>query len=140
MPSCLRGWTVSCGHRVPLKGFQQETKIMKVFIKVSQRRMCTLGKRGKTEMEMGGEGTEHFYHKILAVKEIKEQFVCFLCRPKFGGKYCTGERKRYRLCNIHPCRPDTPTFRQMQCSEFDTVPYRNEFYHWFPVFNPGKEL
>ncbi|KAL1783339.1 A disintegrin and metalloproteinase with thrombospondin motifs 12, partial [Sigmodon hispidus] len=56
--------------------------------------------------------------------------------PKFGGKYCTGERKRYRLCNVHPCRSDTPTFRQMQCSEFDTVPYKNEFYRWFPVFNP----
>ncbi|XP_032484513.1 A disintegrin and metalloproteinase with thrombospondin motifs 12 isoform X2 [Phocoena sinus] len=63
--------------------------------------------------------------------------LCNNPEPKFGGKYCTGERKRYRLCNIHPCRPDTPTFRQMQCSEFDTVPYKNEFYHWFPVFNPG---
>ncbi|XP_021117176.1 A disintegrin and metalloproteinase with thrombospondin motifs 12 isoform X2 [Heterocephalus glaber] len=55
--------------------------------------------------------------------------------PKFGGKYCTGERKRYRLCNVHPCRTEVPTFRQMQCSEFDTIPYKNEFYHWFPVFN-----
>ncbi|EPY73149.1 A disintegrin and metalloproteinase with thrombospondin motifs 12 [Camelus ferus] len=61
--------------------------------------------------------------------------LCNNPEPKFGGKYCTGERKRYRLCNVHPCRPDTPTFRQMQCSEFDTVPYKNEFYHWFPVFN-----
>ncbi|XP_067586577.1 A disintegrin and metalloproteinase with thrombospondin motifs 12 isoform X1 [Pseudorca crassidens] len=64
--------------------------------------------------------------------------LCNNPEPKFGGKYCTGERKRYRLCNIHPCRPDTPTFRQMQCSEFDTVPYKNEFYHWFPVFNPAR--
>uniref|UniRef100_A0A8C2RTL2 ADAM metallopeptidase with thrombospondin type 1 motif 12 n=1 Tax=Capra hircus TaxID=9925 RepID=A0A8C2RTL2_CAPHI len=64
--------------------------------------------------------------------------LCNNPEPKFGGKYCTGERKRYRLCNVHPCRPDTPTFRQMQCSEFDTVPYRNEFYHWFPVFNPAR--
>ncbi|XP_027461294.2 A disintegrin and metalloproteinase with thrombospondin motifs 12 isoform X3 [Zalophus californianus] len=64
--------------------------------------------------------------------------LCNNPEPKFGGKYCTGERKRYRLCNVHPCRPDTPTFRQMQCSEFDTVPYKNEFYHWFPVFNPAR--
>uniref|UniRef100_A0A8D2BAR7 ADAM metallopeptidase with thrombospondin type 1 motif 12 n=1 Tax=Sciurus vulgaris TaxID=55149 RepID=A0A8D2BAR7_SCIVU len=63
--------------------------------------------------------------------------LCNNPEPKFGGKYCTGERKRYRLCNVHPCRPDAPTFRQMQCSEFDTVPYKNEFYHWFPVFNSG---
>ncbi|XP_029797138.1 A disintegrin and metalloproteinase with thrombospondin motifs 12 [Suricata suricatta] len=63
--------------------------------------------------------------------------LCNNPEPKFGGKYCTGERKRYRLCNVHPCRPDVPTFRQMQCSEFDTVPYKNEFYRWFPVFNPS---
>ncbi|XP_006896869.1 PREDICTED: A disintegrin and metalloproteinase with thrombospondin motifs 12-like [Elephantulus edwardii] len=63
--------------------------------------------------------------------------LCNNPEPKFGGKYCTGERKRYRLCNVHPCRSEAPTFRQMQCSEFDTVPYKNEFYHWFPVFNPA---
>ncbi|KAM5260623.1 A disintegrin and metalloproteinase with thrombospondin motifs 12 isoform 1-T1 [Hipposideros larvatus] len=63
--------------------------------------------------------------------------LCNNPEPKFGGKYCTGERKRYRLCNVHPCRPEAPTFRQMQCSEFDTVPYKNEFYNWFPVFNPA---
>ncbi|KAK2488652.1 hypothetical protein MC885_012528 [Smutsia gigantea] len=63
--------------------------------------------------------------------------LCNNPEPKFGGKYCTGERKRYRLCNVHPCRPDAPTFRQMQCSEFDTVPYKNELHHWFPVFNPA---
>ncbi|XP_037655171.1 A disintegrin and metalloproteinase with thrombospondin motifs 12 [Choloepus didactylus] len=63
--------------------------------------------------------------------------LCSNPEPKFGGKYCTGERKRYRLCNIHPCHPDVPTFRQMQCSEFDTVPYKNELYRWFPVFNPA---
>ncbi|KAM5264414.1 A disintegrin and metalloproteinase with thrombospondin motifs 12 [Ctenodactylus gundi] len=63
--------------------------------------------------------------------------LCNNPEPKFGGKYCTGERKRYRLCNVQPCRIGTPTFRQMQCSEFDTVPYKNEFYRWFPVFNPA---
>ncbi|XP_004605659.2 A disintegrin and metalloproteinase with thrombospondin motifs 12 isoform X1 [Sorex araneus] len=63
--------------------------------------------------------------------------LCNNPEPKFGGTYCTGERKRYRLCNVQPCRPDAPTFRQMQCSEFDTVPYKNEFYRWFPVFNPA---
>ncbi|XP_033035202.1 A disintegrin and metalloproteinase with thrombospondin motifs 12 [Trachypithecus francoisi] len=63
--------------------------------------------------------------------------LCNNPEPKFGGKYCTGERKRYRLCNVHPCRSEAPTFRQMQCSEFDTVPYKNELYHWFPIFNPA---
>nr|XP_060615642.1 A disintegrin and metalloproteinase with thrombospondin motifs 12-like [Anolis sagrei ordinatus] len=58
--------------------------------------------------------------------------------PQFGGKYCTGERKRYRMCNIKLCRKVTPNFRQMQCSEFDTVAYKNEFYQWIPVYNPAN--
>uniref|UniRef100_A0A663FGU7 ADAM metallopeptidase with thrombospondin type 1 motif 12 n=1 Tax=Aquila chrysaetos chrysaetos TaxID=223781 RepID=A0A663FGU7_AQUCH len=58
--------------------------------------------------------------------------------PQFGGDYCTGERKRYRICNVSPCRKGLPTFRQMQCSEFDTVPYQNEFYHWVPVYNTAN--
>ncbi|XP_060894534.1 A disintegrin and metalloproteinase with thrombospondin motifs 12 [Labrus mixtus] len=57
-------------------------------------------------------------------------------KPEFGGKYCTGERKRYRTCNTKPCQQNTPTFREMLCSEFDTVPYQNELYQWIPVANP----
>ncbi|KAF7659159.1 hypothetical protein LDENG_00002420 [Lucifuga dentata] len=56
-------------------------------------------------------------------------------KPEFGGKYCTGERKRYRTCNTRPCKKDNPTFREMHCSEFDTVPYHNELYQWIPVAN-----
>ncbi|XP_062984240.1 A disintegrin and metalloproteinase with thrombospondin motifs 12 [Elgaria multicarinata webbii] len=58
--------------------------------------------------------------------------------PQFGGKYCTGERKRYRVCNVKLCTRTTPNFRQMQCSEFDTVAYRNEFYEWIPVYNTAN--
>ncbi|KAK9408619.1 A disintegrin and metalloproteinase with thrombospondin motifs 12 [Crotalus adamanteus] len=57
--------------------------------------------------------------------------------PQFGGKYCTGERKRYHMCNVKGCQKTTPNFRQMQCSEFDTVAYKNEFYQWIPVYNKG---
>ncbi|XP_053727080.1 A disintegrin and metalloproteinase with thrombospondin motifs 12 [Synchiropus splendidus] len=57
-------------------------------------------------------------------------------KPEFGGKYCTGERKRYRTCNTKPCVKEMPTFREMQCSEFDTVPYQNMLYTWVPVSNP----
>uniref|UniRef100_A0A8C4FB15 ADAM metallopeptidase with thrombospondin type 1 motif, 12 n=1 Tax=Dicentrarchus labrax TaxID=13489 RepID=A0A8C4FB15_DICLA len=57
-------------------------------------------------------------------------------KPEFGGRYCTGERKRYRTCNTKPCQNNKPTFREMLCSEFDTVPYHNELYQWIPVANP----
>ncbi|KAM4616153.1 A disintegrin and metalloproteinase with thrombospondin motifs 12-like [Polymixia lowei] len=54
-------------------------------------------------------------------------------KPEFGGRYCTGERKRYRTCNTKPCLKNNPSFREMLCSEFDTVPYQNELYQWIPV-------
>ncbi|XP_068461120.1 A disintegrin and metalloproteinase with thrombospondin motifs 12-like [Clinocottus analis] len=63
---------------------------------------------------------------------------CSNPKPEFGGKYCTGERKRYRTCNTKPCQQNTPSFREMLCSEFDTVPYHNELYQWIPVANPAS--
>ncbi|XP_049326441.1 A disintegrin and metalloproteinase with thrombospondin motifs 7 isoform X2 [Astyanax mexicanus] len=58
---------------------------------------------------------------------------CDQPKPAFGGRYCTGERRRYRICNILPCVQKLPSFRDMQCSEFDTVPYQNQLYQWIPV-------
>nr|XP_028604080.1 A disintegrin and metalloproteinase with thrombospondin motifs 12 isoform X1 [Podarcis muralis] len=63
---------------------------------------------------------------------------CTSPEPQFGGKYCTGERKRYRMCNIKLCPRASPNFRQMQCSEFDTVAYKNKFYTWIPVYNTAN--
>ncbi|XP_077137963.1 A disintegrin and metalloproteinase with thrombospondin motifs 12 [Ranitomeya variabilis] len=58
--------------------------------------------------------------------------------PKFGGKYCTGERKRYRMCKTNPCPKNRPSFRQMQCAEFDTVLYKNELHSWYPIYNTAN--
>uniref|UniRef100_A0A8C1XV76 ADAM metallopeptidase with thrombospondin type 1 motif, 12 n=1 Tax=Cyprinus carpio TaxID=7962 RepID=A0A8C1XV76_CYPCA len=65
---------------------------------------------------------------------------CIQPKPEFGGKYCTGERKRYRICNTKPCARKHPSFRDMQCSEFNTVPYHNELYEWIPVATRPCEL
>uniref|UniRef100_A0AAZ3QY34 ADAM metallopeptidase with thrombospondin type 1 motif, 12 n=1 Tax=Oncorhynchus tshawytscha TaxID=74940 RepID=A0AAZ3QY34_ONCTS len=61
-------------------------------------------------------------------------------KPEFGGKYCTGERRRYHICNTKPCQKAKPTFREMLCSEFDTVAYQNELYEWVPVATSPCEL
>ncbi|KAL4660839.1 A disintegrin and metalloproteinase with thrombospondin motifs 12 [Arapaima gigas] len=66
------------------------------------------------------------------------QRECNQPKPEFGGKYCMGERKRYHVCNTKHCAQERPTFREMQCSEFDTVPYRNRLYQWIPVGNIGN--
>uniref|UniRef100_A0A8C1UT84 ADAM metallopeptidase with thrombospondin type 1 motif 7 n=1 Tax=Cyprinus carpio TaxID=7962 RepID=A0A8C1UT84_CYPCA len=54
--------------------------------------------------------------------------------PKYGGKYCLGERRRYRTCNRDPC-PADHSFRHIQCSRFNTIPYKGKFYKWIHVNN-----
>ncbi|KAG1925552.1 A disintegrin and metalloproteinase with thrombospondin motifs [Pimephales promelas] len=56
-------------------------------------------------------------------------------QPKYGGKYCLGERRRYRTCNREPCPVDQPSFRYIQCTRFNTVPYKGKFYKWTHVNN-----
>ncbi|XP_064244844.1 A disintegrin and metalloproteinase with thrombospondin motifs 7 isoform X1 [Passer domesticus] len=55
--------------------------------------------------------------------------------PKYGGRYCLGERKRFRICNVRRCPPDKPSFRQLQCSQFNPMPYKGKLYKWTPVPN-----
>ncbi|NP_766207.2 A disintegrin and metalloproteinase with thrombospondin motifs 10 isoform 1 preproprotein [Mus musculus] len=55
---------------------------------------------------------------------------CDSPRPTIGGKYCLGERRRHRSCNTNDCPPGSQDFREMQCSEFDSVPFRGKFYTW----------
>lgn len=58
--------------------------------------------------------------------------------PKFRGKYCLGERQRYQICNSTPCPQELPTFRDVQCSHFNAMPYKGKFYKWETVINKGK--
>ncbi|XP_018422895.1 PREDICTED: A disintegrin and metalloproteinase with thrombospondin motifs 7-like [Nanorana parkeri] len=54
--------------------------------------------------------------------------------PRYGGRYCLGERKRYRVCNVTPCPQGVPSLREVQCSQFDSVPYKGKLHQWSPVF------
>ncbi|XP_033486759.2 A disintegrin and metalloproteinase with thrombospondin motifs 7 [Epinephelus lanceolatus] len=55
--------------------------------------------------------------------------------PKYRGKYCLGERRRYKICNTAPCPDDLPSFRDIQCSHFNSLPYKGKFYKWEAVIN-----
>lgn len=59
-------------------------------------------------------------------------------RPKYKGKYCVGERKRVRLCNLQRCPPGRPSFRHVQCSHFDAMLYKGQLHTWVPVVNDGE--
>ncbi|XP_017269792.1 A disintegrin and metalloproteinase with thrombospondin motifs 7 isoform X2 [Kryptolebias marmoratus] len=53
--------------------------------------------------------------------------------PKHRGKYCLGERQKHKICNTMPCPPDQPSFRNIQCSHFNGLPYKDKFYKWEAV-------
>lgn len=59
-------------------------------------------------------------------------------RPKYKGKYCVGERKRFRLCSLQACPAGRPSFRQVQCSRFDAMLYKGQLHTWVPVVNDGE--
>ena len=59
-------------------------------------------------------------------------------RPKYKGKYCVGERKRFRLCSLQACPAGRPSFRQVQCSRFDATLYKGQLHTWVPVVNDGE--
>lgn len=74
--------------------------------------------------------------------DTKLNFVLSLlltCSPKYRGKYCLGERRRYKICNIPACGQGEPTFRHVQCSHFNALPYKGKFYKWETVFNRGEQ-
>ncbi|XP_006762550.1 PREDICTED: A disintegrin and metalloproteinase with thrombospondin motifs 6 [Myotis davidii] len=59
--------------------------------------------------------------------------------PSGGGKYCLGERKRYRSCNTDPCPLGARDFREKQCADFDNMPFRGNYYNWKPFTGGGMK-
>ncbi|KAJ7994680.1 hypothetical protein DPEC_G00251990 [Dallia pectoralis] len=55
--------------------------------------------------------------------------------PRNEGMYCLGERRRYKICNSSPCLAGQPSFRHVQCSHFNTMPYKGKFHTWVQVNN-----
>lgn len=69
----------------------------------------------------------------MGVQSAERQ--CTQPAPKYKGKYCVGERKRFRLCSLQACPAGRPSFRQVQCSHFDAMLYKGQLHTWVPVVN-----
>ncbi|KAK2584349.1 hypothetical protein KPH14_006737 [Odynerus spinipes] len=66
--------------------------------------------------------------------------------PSNGGSYCPGIRKRHKICATNPCGNDAPSFRDVQCSEFNdwVFPEDGKVHRWeaynLPKMALSKEL
>ncbi|XP_021105762.1 A disintegrin and metalloproteinase with thrombospondin motifs 7 isoform X1 [Heterocephalus glaber] len=63
---------------------------------------------------------------------------CTQPEPKYKGRFCVGERRRVRLCSLQACPQGQPSFRHVQCSHFDSKPYKGQLHTWIPVFDYGN--
>ncbi|XP_033957655.1 A disintegrin and metalloproteinase with thrombospondin motifs 16 [Pseudochaenichthys georgianus] len=53
-------------------------------------------------------------------------------RPSYGGKFCEGSSKSYKLCNTEDCPHNTSDYRAQQCAEFNGKQFRGWYYSWRP--------
>lgn len=61
-----------------------------------------------------------------------QHFSILLCRPAYGGKFCEGSSRSYKLCNTEDCPPNTTDYRAQQCAEFNSKQFRGWYYTWRP--------
>lgn len=58
--------------------------------------------------------------------------VCLCLRPAYGGKYCEGSSRSYKLCNTEDCAPNATDYRAQQCAEYNSKQFRGWYYTWRP--------
>ncbi|XP_078601807.1 A disintegrin and metalloproteinase with thrombospondin motifs 7-like [Branchiostoma floridae x Branchiostoma japonicum] len=61
---------------------------------------------------------------------------CDSPRPSHGGRFCLGQRKKFRLCNVEACPEGEIDFREWQCQMHDEKPFKGNYYSWVPVAYP----
>ncbi|MGH0135064.1 UNVERIFIED_CONTAM: hypothetical protein FKN15_047660 [Acipenser sinensis] len=54
------------------------------------------------------------------------------CKSMYGGKFCEGSSRAYKLCNVHNCPVGSIDFRAKQCAEFNSKQFRGWYYNWKP--------
>ncbi|KAJ7308118.1 hypothetical protein JRQ81_008628 [Phrynocephalus forsythii] len=52
----------------------------------------------------------------------------------FLNKTCMGTSKRYQLCKVQQCPPSGRSFREEQCSSFNSRVYNGWTYQWKPLY------
>uniref|UniRef100_A0A672HX59 ADAM metallopeptidase with thrombospondin type 1 motif, 16 n=1 Tax=Salarias fasciatus TaxID=181472 RepID=A0A672HX59_SALFA len=57
---------------------------------------------------------------------------CNSPRPAYGGKFCEGSSRSYKLCNTEDCPHNAVEYRAQQCAEYNSKQFRGWYYTWRP--------
>ncbi|CAH1779016.1 unnamed protein product [Owenia fusiformis] len=58
--------------------------------------------------------------------------MCNQPKPQYGGKFCEGESREYKICNIQECPAESSDFRAYQCAQYNSEKFRGYLYNWKP--------
>ncbi|XP_067331422.1 ADAMTS-like protein 2 isoform X2 [Channa argus] len=51
-----------------------------------------------------------------------------------NSSYCVGSPKQYQLCPNQPCPSPNISFKQHQCSQFNSKVFGRRYYQWIPLY------
>ncbi|XP_036941017.1 ADAMTS-like protein 2 isoform X2 [Acanthopagrus latus] len=51
-----------------------------------------------------------------------------------NSSYCVGSPKKYQLCPNQPCPSPSVSFKQHQCSQFNSKSFGTRYYQWIPLY------
>uniref|UniRef100_A0A4W6G7B5 Si:ch211-267e7.3 n=1 Tax=Lates calcarifer TaxID=8187 RepID=A0A4W6G7B5_LATCA len=51
-----------------------------------------------------------------------------------NSSYCVGSPKQYQLCPNKPCPNPSVSFKQHQCSQFNSKAFGRKYYQWIPLY------
>uniref|UniRef100_A0A673C1A0 Si:ch211-267e7.3 n=1 Tax=Sphaeramia orbicularis TaxID=375764 RepID=A0A673C1A0_9TELE len=51
-----------------------------------------------------------------------------------NSSYCVGSPKQYQLCPNQPCPGPSVSFKQHQCSQFNSKAFGRRYYQWIPLY------
>nr|XP_046263593.1 ADAMTS-like protein 2 isoform X3 [Scatophagus argus] len=51
-----------------------------------------------------------------------------------NSSYCIGSPKQYQLCPNQPCPSNSVSFKQHQCSQFNSKAFGRRYYRWIPLY------
>ncbi|XP_041847264.1 ADAMTS-like protein 2 isoform X2 [Melanotaenia boesemani] len=51
-----------------------------------------------------------------------------------NDSYCVGSTKQFQLCLSQPCPTPSVSFKQHQCSQFNSKAFGNRYYQWIPLY------
>ncbi|XP_069029358.1 ADAMTS-like protein 2 [Embiotoca jacksoni] len=70
----------------------------------------------------------------MEVQILNRQAERLSATQNVNSSYCVGSPKQYQLCPNQPCPSPSVSFKQHQCSQFNSKAFGRRYYQWIPLY------